>query len=67
MIVGSTKEDILIEKRISITPESAKNILNLDIGVCLESNYAVHLGITDKEFENLGVKFYKSSKEVIEK
>jgi len=66
MIVGSTKEDILKEKRISITPESAKNILNLGISVCLESNYAVHLGVTDKEFENLGVKFYKSSKEVIE-
>ena len=31
MIVGSIKENINLEKRISITPESAKNIINLGI------------------------------------
>ena len=29
MIVGSTKEDLSLEKRVSITPETAKNIINL--------------------------------------
>ena len=31
MIVGSIKENLSIEKRVSITPETAKNILNLGL------------------------------------
>ena len=64
MIVGSIKEDLLIEKRVSITPETAKNIINLGINVCIENDYATHLGILDKEYENVGVKIKKSFKEV---
>ena len=45
MIVGSIKEDLSLEKRISITPETAKNLINLGLKVCLESNYALHIGI----------------------
>jgi H+-translocating NAD(P) transhydrogenase subunit alpha len=66
MIVGSTKEDLLVEKRISITPETAKNIINLGLKVIIESNYAVHIGITDKEYETVGVAIKKSSKEVLD-
>ena len=29
MIVGSIKENLSSEKRVSITPETAKNIINL--------------------------------------
>jgi len=65
MIVGSTKEEINLEKRVSITPETAKNIIALGLSVNLEKNYAVHLGIEDKQYEEIGVKFYNSSKEVI--
>ena len=65
MIVGSIKENISLEKRVSITPETAKNIINLGLIVNLEKNYAVHLGIEDKQYEETGVKFYSSSKEVI--
>ena len=65
MIVGSIKEDINLEKRISITPETAKNIIGLGLNVNLEKNYAVHLGISDKQYEEVGVKFYNSSLEVI--
>jgi len=65
MIVGSTKEDINLEKRISITPETAKNILGLGLSVNLEKNYAVHLGISDKQYEEADVKFYNSPSEVI--
>ena len=65
MIVGSIKEDINLEKRVSITPETAKNIIALGLSVNLEKNYAVHLGIEDKQYEETGVKFYNSSKEVI--
>jgi len=65
MIVGSIKEDINLEKRVSITPETAKNIIALGLSVYLEKNYAIHLGIEDKQYEENGVKFHSSSKEVI--
>ena len=65
MIVGSIKEDINLEKRVSITPETSKNIIALGLSVNLEKNYAVHLGIEDKKYEATGAKFFNSSKEVI--
>ena len=64
MIVGSIKENTLIEKRISITPESAKNIIGLGLKVCVEKDYAVHLGIHDDEFKNIGVEVKNSLTEV---
>jgi len=64
MIIGSIKEDINLEKRVSITPETAKNIIALGLNVNLEKNYAIHLGVEDKQYEETGVKFYSSSKEV---
>ena len=64
MIVGSIKEDLSFEKRVSITPETAKNIINLGLKVIVENNYATHIGIPDKEYETVGVEIKKSSKEV---
>ncbi len=64
MIVGSTKENTTLEKRISITPDSAKNIISLGLKVCIEKNYASHLGIQDDEFKNIGVEIKNSSTEV---
>jgi NAD(P) transhydrogenase subunit alpha len=66
MIVGSIKENINLEKRISITPETSKSIIALGLGVNLEKNYAIHLGVEDKQYEEVGVKFYNNSKEVID-
>ena len=65
MIVASIKEDISFEKRISITPETAKNLIALGLSINLEKNYAVHLGIDDKAYENLGVNFFNNASEVI--
>jgi len=65
MTIGSTKENVNLEKRVSITPETAKNIIALGLSVNLEKNYAVHLGIQDKQYEEYGVKFFSSAKEVI--
>ena len=64
MIVGTIKEDLSFEKRVSITPETAKNIINLGLKVIIENNYANHIGIPDKEYEAVGVEIKKSSKEV---
>ena len=63
IIVGSFKEDISIEKRISITPETAKNIKNLGLEVYLEKNYAEHLGIPDENYKN--VKFFNDQNDLI--
>ena len=65
MIVGSIKEDLSQEKRVSITPETAKNIINLGLKVIIENNYANHIGIIDKEYEAVGVEIKNSSKEVL--
>ena len=66
MIVGSIKEDLSVEKRISITPETAKNLINLGLKVFIENSYAVHIGITDKEYEATGVEIKKTSKEILD-
>ena len=65
MIVGSTKEDLSLEKRVSITPETAKNLVNLGLKIIIENNYASHIGIQDLEYKNVGVEIKNSSSEVL--
>ena len=65
MLIGSIKEDIALEKRISVTPETAKNIIGLGLKVCIEKNYANHLGIEDNEYKKAGVEIKNSSSEVL--
>ena len=64
MIVGSIKEDLSSEKRVSLTPETAKNIIGLGLKVCVEKEYAIHLGIKDNEYEKVGVEIKSSPSEV---
>jgi len=66
-IIGSVKEDLAVEKRISITPETIKKFTDLKFSVFLEKNYAGHLGTADEEYISKGANFYKSAKEVLEK
>ena len=65
MIVGSTKEDLTSEKRVSLTPETSKNIIGLGLKVCIEKDYAKHLGIQDSEYKNVGVEIKDSPAEVL--
>ena len=65
MIVGSIKENINLEKRVSITPEIAKSIFSLGLKINLEKGYAEHLGISDKDYKKEGVNFYDSSSEIL--
>ena len=51
MIIGSTKEDLSIEKRVALTPDAAKNIIGLGLNIYIEKNYADHLGIKDEDFK----------------
>ena len=66
-IIGSVKEDLASEKRISITPETVKKFSDLNFSVLLENKYGEHLGINDEEYKNKGSTLYGSIKEVLEK
>ena len=66
-IIGSVKEDLVGEKRISITPETVKKFVDLNMSVLLENKYGEHLGINDEEYKNKGASFNNSAKEVLEK
>ena len=65
MIVGSTKEDLTLEKRVSLTPETAKNIIGLGLKVCIEKDYASHLGIQDNDYAKAGVEIKDTSNDVL--
>ena len=60
--IGSVKEDLNIEQRISISPETVKKFTELNFSILLEKNYGEHLGITDQEFKNKGANFFDTSK-----
>ena len=66
-IIGSVKEDLSIEKRISITPEITKKLRKLGFSISLEKNYADHLGINDDEYKNDGATIYNTKEEVFNK
>mgnify|MGYP001373465696 CR=1 FL=1 len=57
MILVSLSEKLEIEKRISITPEIAKKYFDLGFEVKLKSNYGSHLGYTESDYIEVGVKF----------
>jgi len=65
--IGSVKEDLANEKRISITPETTKKFVGLNFSVFLQKKYGEHLGISDEEYKNKGATLYDSAKEVLEK
>tara|TARA_Y100000590_G_scaffold9795_1_gene12039 strand:- start:1022 stop:2011 length:990 start_codon:yes stop_codon:yes gene_type:complete len=64
MNVGSTKEENP-EKRISITPDTSKNLRDLGINVLLEKGYGESLGYSDQDYKNQGVEILNSAKEVL--
>ena len=66
MIIGSIKEDLSLEKRVSLTPESAKNIISLGLKVCVEKDYALHLGLNDKDYTDVGVIIKESQNDVFQ-
>ena len=51
--IGSVKEDLATEKRISITPESVKKFVDLGFTINLEKKYAEHLGINDEDYKKM--------------
>ena len=62
--IGSVKEDLSVEKRVSITPEIVKKFTDLGFSVNLEKKYAEHLGINDEEYKEKGANINFSKEEV---
>ena len=65
--IGSVKEDLTKEKRVSITPETVKKFNELKFSIFLEKNYGKHIGILDEDYKNKGANLCNSAKEVLEK
>ena len=65
--IGSIKEDLILEKRISITPEIVKKFKSLNFSVSIESKYGEHLGIKDELYKDSGAILCNSAKDVYEK
>ncbi len=66
MIVGSILENTSLEKRVAITPDAVKKYKSLGIDINLSKNYASHLGISDKVYQEEGVTIFNTDREVIE-
>ena len=66
-IIGSVREDLDKEKRVSVTPETVKRLVNLGFSVLLEKDYGDHLGISDEEYSNKGANLLNSTKEIFQK
>tara|TARA_B100000029_G_scaffold308475_1_gene301163 strand:+ start:197 stop:1297 length:1101 start_codon:yes stop_codon:yes gene_type:complete len=66
-VIGSVKEDLIIEKRVSLTPETIKKFASLKFSVLIESKYGEHLGVKDEVYIDSGATICNSAKEVYEK
>ena len=65
MKIGSVLENQNLEKRIAITPELVKKYTSLGFEINLIENYGSHLGITDNQFKDVGVKILKDESEIL--
>jgi len=65
--IGSVKEDLSVEKRVSITPEIIKKFTDLGFSINLEKKYAEHLGIYDEDYKKKGANINFSKEEVFNK
>ena len=65
--IGSVKEDLSLEKRVSVTPESVKKFIKLGFSINLEKKYADHLGIDDEDYKKSGANINFSKEEVFDK
>ena len=65
MKIASISEDKNTEKRVAITPETAKKYIDNGFQVIINKNYGDHLGFDEKEYTSLGVSIFDDDKEVI--
>ncbi|MEJ2355419.1 MAG: NAD(P)(+) transhydrogenase (Re/Si-specific) subunit alpha, partial [candidate division WOR-3 bacterium] len=51
MVIGATKETFPAEKRVAITPESVKSLLDKDLKIIVESGAGVLSGFSDEAYK----------------
>ena len=66
MKIGSFKENLDFERRVAITPEIAKKLVDIGFDLCVQKNYGNHLGFHDKDYESVNVKIYEDEKLVLQ-
>ena len=66
MKIGSILENQNFEKRIAITPDVIKKYTSLGFEVVLQKDYGNHLGISDKNYSEFGVKILTDNKEILQ-
>ena len=65
--IGSVREDLSIESRVSVTPESIEKFIDLGFSINLEKKYAEHLDIDDEDYKKRGANINFSKEEVFQK
>lgn len=60
MIVGVAKEPRAGEKRVALTPEAAKQLISLGLGVQIEKGAGVAAGYPDADYAEVGAKLVTS-------
>jgi len=65
MKIGSISENKNFENRVAITPDIIRKYKSVGLDVHLSKDYALHLGISDKEYENEGASILTNDEEVI--
>ena len=65
MKLVSILENQNIEKRIAVSPETAKKYISLGIEVSLQKNYGSHLGFDDSQYQELGVEIINEEKKIL--
>ena len=66
MKIASILENLQIEKRVAITPETAKKYIDLGFEVLLPKGFAAHLGFSNDDYSKLGVKILDDEKEILD-
>ena len=67
MRLVSILENINLEKRIAVTPETVKKYTSLGIDVTLQENYGKHLGFDDNLYKDFGAEIIKEEKTIFDK
>ena len=65
MRIGSILENQSLEKRIAVTPEIVKKYQALGFDILLSENYGQQLGISDKQYIDLGVNISNDDNEIL--
>ena len=65
MKIVSLSENKDLEKRVAITPEIVKKYSSIGFQVFLPTNYAIHLGFTDEDYNSQGANIVTSEDDLL--